>query len=67
MIVSKGGQKMAKRTFGTSIDEKVIQGFKVACAKNNIPMNTVMEIFMKAYAEGRFKTEIQYESQSEEK
>lgn len=58
---------MAKRTFGTSIDEKVIQDFKVVCAKNNIPMNTVMEIFMKAYAEGRFKTEIQYESQSEEK
>lgn len=59
---------MAKKTFGTSIDEKIIQGFKVACAKNNIPMNTVMELFMIAYAQGRFKTEIQYEeSQYEEK
>lgn len=59
---------MAKKTFGTSIDEKIIQDFKVACAQNNIPMNTVMELFMKAYAAGRFKTEIQYEkNQSEEK
>lgn len=58
---------MARKTFGTSIDEKVIQDFKVACAKNNIPMNTVMELFMRAYAAGRFKTEIQYENQSEEK
>lgn len=59
---------MAKKTFGTSIDEKIIQDFKVACAQNNIPMNTVMELFMKAYAVGRFKTEIQYEkNQSEEK
>lgn len=59
---------MAKKTFGTSIDENIIQDFKVACAKNNIPMNTVMELFMKAYASGRFKTEIQYEkNQSEEK
>ena len=59
---------MTKKTFGTSIDENIIQDFKVACAKNNIPMNTVMELFMKAYADGRFKTEIQYEkNQSEEK
>lgn len=60
---------MAKKTFGTSIDERIIQDFKVACAQNNIPMNTVMELFMKAYAAGRFKTEIQYENsdQSEEK
>ena len=58
---------MAKKTFGTSIDEKIIQDFKVACA-HNIPMNTVMELFMRAYANGRFKTEIQYEkNQLEEK
>jgi len=59
---------MAKKTFGTSIDEKIIQDFKVACAKNNIPMNTAMELFMRAYAQDRFKIEIQYENnQYEEK
>lgn len=56
-----------KKSFATSIDERVIQDFKVQCAKNNIPMNTVMELFMKAYAQGRFQIEIEYENQFEEK
>ena len=52
---------MARKNFGTSIDEEVIQDFKVACVKNNESMNTVMQKFMRAYADGRFKLEIQYE------
>lgn len=53
---------MGKKPFATSIDEDVQQGFKIECAKNNIPMNTVIELFMKAYTQGRFKIEIEYEN-----
>lgn len=62
MNISKGGTKyMAKKNFATSIDEQVIQDFKVACVRNNESMNTVMQKFMRAYADGRFKLEMQYE------
>lgn len=35
---------MAKKTFGTSIDERIIQDFKVACAQNNIRVRSAMAI-----------------------
>lgn len=53
---------MGKKPFATSIDEDVQKDFKVECVKNNIPMNTVIELFMKAYTQGRFKIEIEYEN-----
>jgi antitoxin component of RelBE/YafQ-DinJ toxin-antitoxin module len=51
-----------RKSFNTSIEENIQNNFKAECAKNGLQMNTVLEMFMKAYAEGKFKTEIQYET-----
>lgn len=44
-------QKSRKR-FMTTIDEEIIQNFKVACVKNKLDMNEVLEILMSAYSDG---------------
>jgi hypothetical protein len=44
-----------RKPFNTSIDEDVQRFFKSECAKNGIPMNEILEKFMKAYSEGKFK------------
>lgn len=35
----------------TTIDEDIILNFKVACVKNKLDMNEVLEILMKAYSD----------------
>jgi len=54
-----------KKAFNTSIEENIQNNFKSACAKNGLQMNNVLELFMRAYSEGRFKIEIEYESKIE--
>lgn len=56
-----------RKAFTTSIDDSIQNNFKATCAKNGLSMNTVMELFMNAYSEGRFKLEIEYESKIEDK
>jgi hypothetical protein len=56
-----------RKAFTTSIEESIQNNFKSICAKNGLPMNTVIELFMKAYSENRFKLEIEYESKIEDK
>ena len=59
---------MADKAIATSVDEKIYNDFKGACARNGFSIKTVLETFMKAYAAGRFKIEIEYErNQLEEK
>ena len=53
---------MARKQFTTSIDEELQNEFKAACARDGMPMNNVLEAFMKAYADGKFRMELQYES-----
>jgi len=53
---------MARKQFTTTIDEDLQNEFKAACAKEGMPMNNILETFMKAYVEGKFRMELQYES-----
>lgn len=59
---------MKRSAFNTSIDDKIQSDFKAACSSEGIGMNVVLEAFMRAYADGRFRLEIEYErNQLEEK
>lgn len=44
-----------KRTFATPVSADVIEDFKVKCKENNMPMNVVIETFMRQYAAGEFE------------
>jgi hypothetical protein len=41
----------SRKRFMTTIDEDIILNFKVACVKNKLDMNEVLEILMKAYSD----------------
>jgi antitoxin component of RelBE/YafQ-DinJ toxin-antitoxin module len=53
-----------RKQFTTTIDEDIQNNFKSACAKDGMPMNNILEVFMKAYYEGKFKMELKYESEN---
>lgn len=53
---------MARKQFTTTIEEDLQNEFKAACAKDGMPMNNVLETFMRAYVKGKFKMELKYES-----
>ncbi len=42
---------MARKIFSTTIDEDILQEFKVACTIKRRNMNEVLEEFMRDYAE----------------
>lgn len=46
-----------RKTFTTTIDDKIQADFKEACTENNVKMNDVLETFMKSYALGEFQLE----------
>jgi len=58
---------MARKPFTTTIEEELQNKFKAACASDGQQMNNVLEVFMKAYSEGKFKMELQYESDNSRK
>lgn len=41
-----------RKRFTTTINEDILQDFKVACVKNRLDMNEVLEILMQAYSDG---------------
>lgn len=49
--------KMRKQ-FATSIDTDISDGFKKTCDEYGLKMNTVLEAFMKQFAEQEFKIEV---------
>jgi len=49
---------MAKVQINTHINKDLLDAFKETCEKNNIPMNTCLEIFMKDFYEGKIKLTI---------
>lgn len=57
---------MARKQFTTTIEEDLQNDFKAACAKEGMPMNNVLETFMRAFASGKFKMELKYESEASE-
>lgn len=42
----------SRKRFMTTIDEEILQDFKVACVKNKLDMNEVLEVLMSAYSDG---------------
>ena len=48
---------MARKTFTTTINERIIAEFKNACSEKDLKMNEVLEAFMKGFIEGKFSTE----------
>lgn len=48
---------MARKTFTTSINEKLQVSFKDICTANGEKMNDVLEAFMSAYIAGEFLVE----------
>lgn len=47
--------KRKKEPLNTTIDVAVLNDFKAACRKTGIPMNIIIETFMKQFANGEFK------------
>lgn len=47
-----------RKAFTTSIEESISNEFKANCAKQGLPMNKVLEMFMEAYNAGKFKVEM---------
>jgi hypothetical protein len=41
-----------RKRFTTTIDETILLDFKVACVKNKLDMNEVLEVLMQAYTDG---------------
>jgi len=62
LYIHEGGVKMARKQFTTTIDEDLQNGFKAACAMEGVPMNNILETFMRAYVDGKFKLELKYEA-----
>ncbi len=58
-----------RKAFTTSIEEHISNEFKSNCAKEGLQMNKVLELFMQAYNDGKFKIEINsyFKTSKEEK
>ncbi len=58
-----------RKAFTTSIEEEISNEFKANCAREGLQMNKVLELFMQAYNNGKFKVEMSsyFESPTEEK
>lgn len=46
-----------RKTFTTTIEEEIQKGFKIACTKNEVKMNDILEAFMRSYINGEFHVE----------
>ena len=46
--------KTAKKAFNTPINGELLSNFKQVCKELEIPMNTVIEVFMRDFNNGRF-------------
>lgn len=47
-----------RKSFTTSIEENISNEFKASCAREGLQMNKVLELFMQAYNNGKFRVEI---------
>ena len=47
-----------RKAFTTSIEENISNEFKANCAKEGFQMNKILEMFMDAYNNGKFKVEM---------
>ena len=49
-----------RKGFNTSIDEEILKNFKEKCKEEGLPINVVLEKFMKGYIEDAFSLEMKY-------
>ena len=47
-----------RRALNTTIDEEILKDFKEYCEYLNIPMNVVMEMFMKQFANRQIECQL---------
>lgn len=52
-----------RKSFTTTIDDRIQDDFKEACKKNDIKMNDALEALMQAYTNNQFKIETSYNVQ----
>lgn len=48
-----GGDAVGRKIFSTTIDEDILQGFRVTCVIQKKNMNDVLEEFMKEYTQSK--------------
>jgi hypothetical protein len=41
-----------RKRFATNINVEILHNFKVACVRNQLDMNEVLEVLMEAYSDG---------------
>ncbi len=51
---TEGVIKDEKAVLNTTIAKDILDAFKATCKRTGIPMNTLLEVFMKQYSEGYF-------------
>ncbi len=44
-----------KEPLNTTIDGKILNGFKASCKQTGIPMNVIIETFMNQFTNGEFR------------
>lgn len=49
-----------RKTFTTTIEEKIQNEFRETCSTKNVKMNDVLEAFMKSYTAGEFDIQVEY-------
>lgn len=47
-------RKTERKTFNTPIDVEIAESFRQECKRLNIAMNTILEVFMRDFGNGRF-------------
>lgn len=48
-------KRLETAPLNTKVNKKVFESFKDCCAEHGYPMNVMLEIFMRQYANGKFK------------
>lgn len=51
-VINVADNSEARKRFTTTINPNISFDFKVACVKNKLDMNEVLEILMQAYSDG---------------
>lgn len=59
IVKQKGGDKMARTSFTTTIESNLQEAFKLKCKEKNLNMNEVLETFMNAYLNEEFEVSIE--------
>ena len=51
---------IGRKTFGTPLEESIIDSFKEKCKKDGLPMNIVIEMLMRFYIDDKLELTFQF-------